>query len=269
MATAIKEIQPANPFRLDLPAGPFGTIYADPPWPLDQTNTVHSRRRIHYDRMSGNEILDMGDAIGAVCLPDAHLWLWTTNAHLELALKVVNEWGFHYKTLATWRKTKLGTGWWLRSRTEHLIFAARSNELRHNPGTWDTEIKGNWRGHSVKPPVYDRIESLSPGPYLEVFSRTPTTRERWQTVGDNRKASDPFGQGIKHPKAKPDPQDGKVRGVAGLEIHPGRQYVYLEKVLVAHPVKAVSQKGRRVTIEIDGAKKSVSIDKLRPKGHKV
>jgi N6-adenosine-specific RNA methylase IME4 len=265
------EIQPANPFRLELPDGVvFNTIYADPPWPMDQPNTVSHRRRIHYDRMSANEILDMGEQIKLVTTEDAHLWLWTTNAHLPLALKVVEAWGFTYKTLATWRKSKLGQGWWLRSRTEHLILAARSTNLRHNPGSWDTEIKGTWRGHSKKPPVYDRIEALSPGPYLELFSREAKhERENWNAVGQHSTPADPFGQHFKHPKSKPDANDGIVRGVGGLEIRPGRPYKRLEKVLIAKPVKALQQKGRRVQIEIEGEKKWVSIDTLRPNAYKV
>lgn len=264
------EIQPPNPFRAVIPEGmTFGTIYADPPWPADKPGTESSRRRLHYDRMSANEIMDMGDLIKSITTDDAHLWLWTTNPHLEIALKTVKEWGFNFKTMATWTKTKLGQGWWLRSRTEHLIFAAKSNEMRHNPGTWDTTIKGAWRGHSVKPPVHDRIEALSPGKYLELFSRSNEKRKGWTCVTSDSTPTDAFGQQFKHKGAVPDANDGVVRGVGGLEIIPGQSYIRLEKMFVARPVIAHAQKGRRVQIEIDGKKHWYSIDTLRPADYTV
>jgi N6-adenosine-specific RNA methylase IME4 len=266
---AVTEIQMPNPYSLQLPEGAeFGAIYADPPWPLDKPNTLQNRRRIHYNRMSGHEIKSV--PVHLVAHPDAHLWMWTTNAHLKLALDVVEAWGFEYKTLATWRKSKIGTGWWLRSRTEHLILAARSNNKRHNPGNFTTEITGEWTGHSKKPESARRmIEALSPGPYLELFSRTQEKHPNWYSMGLPLGAQEPddaFGQIVKRKALTPDPSDGRVRGVGGLEVVEGAEYAYVVKVLHSEPVRALEQKGRRVRIEIAGVKKWVSIDKLRAKG---
>lgn len=256
-------------FRLDIPEGmKFGTVYADPPWALDKPGTEHRRRRLHYDRMSIEAI--KGIPIRDFTTDDAHLWLWTTNTHLKLALDVVEAWGFEYKVLATWRKSKIGTGWWLRSRTEHCILAAKSKRLRRNPGSFTTEIEGEYRGHSVKPSsVYEMIEALSPGPYLEMFARNVPERKGWAHVGSDGVPADAFGQMQRHERnwqgaVQLDQPDGIVRGVGGLEIKPGSDYMLLKKQIVAMPVTAVKQNGRRVTIEIDGKKKSVSIDSLRP-----
>lgn len=258
-----------NPYRLKLPEGiEFGTLYVDPPWPLDQENTINKRRRIHYDRMSYDEIAAI--PVNLVTHENSHLWLWTTNTHLPMALKLVDHWGFTYKTMRTWVKSKVGLGWWLRSRTEHLIFAAKGTDFRANPGTFTTELKGRWRGHSVKPvEAYEAIEMLSPGPRLELFSRDAEPRKGWYALQSHSVPTDPFGQGHKHPNTVPDTNDGKVRGVGGLEIIEGEKYVRLVKTLKAVPVIALEQKGRRVRIEIEGQKKWVTIDSLRPKGHKV
>lgn len=258
-------------FVLDIPAGmKFGTIYADPPWALDKPGTEFRRRRLHYDRISGDAIKEI--PVNEISTDDAHLWLWTTTTHLKLALDVVEAWGFEYKTLATWRKTKIGTGWWLRNRTEHLIFAARSIKLRHNPGSFTTEISGEYRGHSKKPDVYPMIEALSPGPYLEMFSRDEP-REGWWKHGQETIPPDAFGQPHRHEKGwqgavKLDVNDGVVRGVGGLEIEPEKPYVLLKKQLIALPCIAIQQKARRVQISVGGEKKWVSIDSLRAEGYK-
>lgn len=270
----LEAVTELNAYRLKLPDMKFGTIYADPPWPLDQENTKHSRRRIMYDRMSATEIFFMGEQIREVSDPHAHLWMWTTNAHLPIALKAVEEWGFTYKTMMTWVKTKIGLGWWLRSRTEHLILAAKDNEYRHNPGNFTTELKGKWRGHSVKPEeAYTAIEALSPGPRLELFSRHETPREGWwypEGTDGHRVPTDPFGQD--HIRlVEPDTNAGPVRGVGGLEIIEGRRYVKLVKVLTPIPCTVLEQKGRRVKIHMDGDEKAkwTTIDSLRHRRHKV
>lgn len=259
-----------NPYRLQLPEGiQFGTIYADPPWPLDQENTKHSRRRIHYDRMSFDEIASI--PIHLVAHEQAHLWLWTTNAHLPLALEVVKAWGFTYKTMRTWVKTKVGLGWWLRSRTEHLIFAAKGDDYRHNPGSFTTELRGKWRGHSIKPvEAYDAIEALSPGPRLELFSRHESPREGWYALNGHSVPTDPFGQDHRR-TTPPDTNVGPVRGVNGLEIIENRRYVKLVKVLTPVPCTVLKQNGRRVLIHMDGDEKPkwTTIDSLRPRRHKV
>lgn len=258
-----------NTFRLDIPEDvKFGTVYADPPWALDKPGTEFRRRRMHYDRMSTDEIKAI--PVADFTTDDAHLWLWATNTHLKVALDVVEAWGFEYKVLATWRKSKVGTGWWLRSRTEHCILAAKSTKLRRNPGSFTTEITGDYNGHSVKPSsVYEMIEALSPGPYLEMFARNVPEREGWAHIGSNGVPADAFGQMKRHERnwqgaVKLDQADGVVRGVGGLEIQEGQSYMLLKKQIIAVPVVAVSQRARRVTVEIEGKKKSVSIDSLRP-----
>lgn len=259
---------------LDIPADvKFGTVYADPPWALDKPGTEFRRRRLNYDRMSGDEIKAI--PVSEITTDDAHLWLWTTNTHLKLALEVVEAWGFEYKTLATWRKTKMGTGWWLRSRTEHLILAAKSIKLRSNPGNFTTDIEGEWKGHSRKPEtVYPMIETLSPGPYFEIFSRNVEPREGWFQFGKDTVPADAFGQMQRHDRewqgaVKLDTADGVVRGVGGLEIEPEQNYVLLRKQIVTVPCIAIQQKARRVQISVEGKKKWVSIDSLRAEGYEV
>lgn len=177
-------------FRLELPAGKWGTILADPPWRL---KTGGAKRKLHYDTMDIDEIKAM--PIASICTPDAHLWLWTTNPHLPESIEVVKAWGFTYKTLRTWNKGRMGLGWWLRSQTEHLIFAVKSNKLRVQPRSWRTYFEAPWIAHSVKPEESIAcIEALSPAPRLELFARAP--RAGWTTLISNKPpVGDPYGQG--------------------------------------------------------------------------
>lgn len=138
---------------------------------------------------------------------DCVLFLWVTDTHLEQAFEVIKSWGFQYKTVGFyWMKTvkdrndflrpkdfPIGTGYWTRANPEQCLLATQGSPKRLCKGVRrlvleeDSEID-NWiisprREHSRKPDeVYDRIETLVPGPYLELFARTK--REGWTQLGN-------------------------------------------------------------------------------------
>jgi N6-adenosine-specific RNA methylase IME4 len=171
-------------YRLALPPGPWGTILLDPPWMLQSTGV---RRELHYDRMTQEELKAI--PISSICASDAHLWLWTTNPHLPEALELVSTWGFQYRCLRTWVKPRMGLGWWLRSQTEHLIFASKTKDNRKNPSSWTTILTAPAGEHSAKPDeAIACIEALSPGPRLELFARKE--RPGWTTLISNENPAD-------------------------------------------------------------------------------
>jgi N6-adenosine-specific RNA methylase IME4 len=182
----------SRPYRVKIPDGPWGTILADPPW---RTNIGGVKRKLHYDTMPLDDIKDMGKRIMEVSSPDAHLWLWATNPMLPEALEVVKSWGFVYRSMMTWDKERVGLGFWLRSATEHVIFATRSTKNRVQPSNISTIFRGEYRGHSVKPEGIVRIiEQLSPPPRLELFARS--FRPGWTClVSHAGPVGDPYKQG--------------------------------------------------------------------------
>jgi N6-adenosine-specific RNA methylase IME4 len=163
-----------------LPMGPFRVIIADPPWRyfLREDDETH-RGTVDYSSMTVDEICRLPVSIRAH--EDCMLFLWTTNAHLPVAFDVVKAWGFTYKTLLTWFKSKVGVGHWLRGATEHCLLAVKGNPTHLLSGQ-STALQGETREHSRKPEsFYDLVESLCPGSKLEMFGRTP--REGWVIWG--------------------------------------------------------------------------------------
>jgi N6-adenosine-specific RNA methylase IME4 len=162
-------------YRLQIPSG-FGTIVLDPPWPWRDT-----LNKKHYDSMTLDEIR----AIPVRASGADHLWMWTTNAHLVEALITALRWGYQYRSLLTWAKPRSGVGWWLRGQTEHVIFATRTRQHRRRPDRISTLLSAPRRAHSVKPDeFYEIVQTLSPGPYLELFARRP--RAGWTTLISDR-----------------------------------------------------------------------------------
>jgi N6-adenosine-specific RNA methylase IME4 len=108
------------------------------------------------------------DRLAAV---NCHLWLWVTNSNFFEGLRVMESWGFSYRSCLTWIKPRFGLGQYLRNQTEHLLLGVRGRApIRfRSQGSW---FYAPVQDHSHKPEEqYAIIERCSPGPYLELFAR--------------------------------------------------------------------------------------------------
>jgi N6-adenosine-specific RNA methylase IME4 len=172
-ADAIRSIE-----ALDPATGEFAVIVIDPPWPYtSRTTDVTHQARLPYPSMSLEELAELPIPAG----PDCALWLWTTTAFMHEAYHLIEHWGFKPKTILTWAKDRKGTGDWLRGQTEHCILALKG----HPPATHTSQstlLRAPRREHSRKPDeFFTLVESLCPGPKLEMFARQ--RRERWKAHG--------------------------------------------------------------------------------------
>lgn len=155
----------------------YATVLADPPWDIQQVGSRGAD--VHYPVMSVACIAAL--PVARTAAPDAHLWLWVTNASLWAGRQVMEAWGFSYRSILTWIKPRLGLGHYLRNQTEHLLFGIRGRApmLFRAQGSW---LYAPVQEHSHKPEEqYAIIERCSPGPYLELFARR--RRPAWHAWG--------------------------------------------------------------------------------------
>lgn len=172
-----------------LPEGCFNVIYADPPWRYDNAIESWGAARDHYDDMTIEEICGYPAAIHLQTDDNAALFLWATNPFLPDALRVIQAWGFTYKTNLVWVKRDLerpGTGFYVRGRHELLLLATRGSFLPLDPHIppVGSVIEAPVAEHSVKPDdAYSIIEALYPNcRYIELFARR--SRAHWTSHGD-------------------------------------------------------------------------------------
>lgn len=146
----------------------FSCIYADPPWQYGNQATRASTDN-HYPTMPIDDIVNL--PIKELAADDAHLHLWTTNAFLFEAKRVMESWGFTYKSVFVWVKPQMGIGNYWRVSHEFMLFGIRGScKFRnHAQMSW---MEADRTKHSAKPDeVRTKIELVSPGPYLELFGR--------------------------------------------------------------------------------------------------
>jgi N6-adenosine-specific RNA methylase IME4 len=192
----------------------YRCIVADPPWEYDAPGQFGTTLEHRPNRDKTLSRLGSGSAsrYGAMSMEDlkalrvreasaedAHLYLWTTNAFMVEAHELSRSWGFDPKTIITWTKVKpdgtpsMKMGYYFRGATEHCIFAVRGS-LRLKGEACSTAILTPRMGHSVKPEIFYRmVEEQSPGPYLEIFARTPgglfERRDGWDVWGNQAAGS--------------------------------------------------------------------------------
>ncbi len=164
----------------------YKTIVVDPPWPQRMTGAYKRRRHkraetLPYEPMSLGDIKAL--PIAPLATEDAHLWLWTTNQFLGHGFAMLKAWGFTY--LAPVHAIKpSGLGNYFVHRSQTILFAYKT-QCRFPLKRYAPNIihVGNPKRHSEKWDItYEYIESISPGPRLELFARKK--REGWDVWGD-------------------------------------------------------------------------------------
>ena len=110
----------------------YDIIYADPPWEYKQSGTAKYTRGMakwHYPTMSTDAICKL--PIRNLAKDDTILLMWATFPNFQEAIRVIEEWGFIYKTAAfVWvKKNKrsdslfLGMGAYTRANAEVCLIA--------------------------------------------------------------------------------------------------------------------------------------------------
>lgn len=181
-----------------LPEGRFRTIVIDPPWPIEKRILGKGQEpAMPFPKMTVEEIeakireLLENNAEPSGC----HVYLWTVHAFLPHAFEIFKELkdvGLTYasRTL-TWQKVNaegktLGTNpqfSWM-PVTEFVLFGRIGTLPLIRIGA-STHFTGLRREHSRKPEeFYDLIEEVSPGPYLDAFSRGGHGSNKWIGWGD-------------------------------------------------------------------------------------
>lgn len=148
---------------------------ADPPWAYRNKNTggsMKSGAAAKYPTMIVDDIC----ALDVPADKNAVLYLWATVPLMPEAFKVMEAWGFKYKTMLTWRKImSLGMGYWYRGQCEHLLFGVKGKvkafRVQH-----PNFIQSKAGKHSAKPQEFiDLINRSTPHlpNKLEMFARQP------------------------------------------------------------------------------------------------
>ena len=185
---------------MEIESKKYQVIYADPPWhfndrirsskKLDDGKMQFRELQLHYKTMKTSEICAL--PIEDIAEDNAVLFMWTTDSHLHDAIKVIEAWGFKYKTIGfVWnKKTNTGKqvcymGKWTMKGSEICLLATKGKAHGLIKSHKVRQLVEAERGvHSRKPDeVRSRIvELLGDIPRVELFARE--AKEGWDVWGN-------------------------------------------------------------------------------------
>lgn len=162
----------------------YPVIYADPPWRYGHAISVSREIENQYPTMSLEEICALN--VSELSSEDAVLFMWATSPKLAESMRVIEAWGFEYKTCAVWDKEKIGMGYYFRQQHELLLVATRgaipAPPVEQRFGSVFRFERPEL--HSQKPSHFaELIERFYPKlPKIELFCRAP--RKGWSVWGN-------------------------------------------------------------------------------------
>jgi N6-adenosine-specific RNA methylase IME4 len=187
---------------IPFPDKKYQIIYADPPWHYrdKRTNPLTDRPPkyggIVYPVMKTEDIcsLPVKDIADSNCM----LFIWATFPILKKSFKVIESWGFQYKTVAfTWIKTNrncrkifitekdifFGIGYYTKSNCEVCLLAVKGKPIKVSNKV-SSVVLSPLTSHSTKPPeVREKILELCGNlARIELFARQKT--EGWDVWGN-------------------------------------------------------------------------------------
>ncbi len=157
--------------------GNYSIIYADPPWQY-QRSKVQGAAENHYPTMGIDELCAL--PVADLAAPDSALFLWATFPQLPEALRLIEAWGFRYKSVAfVWLKKNkkadswfYGLGFWTRGNAEICLLATKGHPKRKAANIHQFIISPI-EAHSKKPDeAREKIVALMGDlPRVELFAR--------------------------------------------------------------------------------------------------
>lgn len=166
------------------------TVVADPPWrpamSVINGGAPKASPQKHYETMKIPEIIALKPRLA----PQSHLYLWCLAQHVDWGYEVARAWETTPIILLTWKKPGLGAGRF-RCNSEHILVCRKGDRIgnpfgmggRYRQATSGTVFEWPRGRHSEKPQeFFDLVETLSPGPRLEMYGRK--LRPGWEVFGN-------------------------------------------------------------------------------------
>jgi N6-adenosine-specific RNA methylase IME4 len=152
-------------------AGTYDVAVIDPPWPMEQISrdVRPNQVGIDYPVMQEEEIaaleLPLADA--------AHIFLWTTQKFLPMALRILDAWGLKYVCTFVWHKPGGFQPFGLpQYNCEFALYARKGTPKFVDTKAFPLCFNAPRGSHSEKPQeFYDVVARVTDGKRIDIFNR--------------------------------------------------------------------------------------------------
>ena len=160
---ATKEVKAAQ--------GLYDVIVIDPPWDMKKIERDVAPEQVEFDypTMTEKELSEFE----VPAADDCHLWLWTTQKFLPVALRLLDTWGFKYVCSFVWHKPGGFQPFGLpQYNCEFAIYARKGSPQFIDTKAFFTCFEAPRGAHSEKPEkFYDIVRRVTAGRRVDMFNR--------------------------------------------------------------------------------------------------
>lgn len=152
----------------------FSIALIDPPWAFSDRQ---KNRPENYARMDNRSLRDL--PVASIMAADSVMFMWSTNTHLPIALRVMGAWSFDFRTIAfCWSKRAgngnpaMGMGHYTRQSVELCLLGVRGRGLERRSASVHQLIESVPGEHSEKPAETRTriVELFGDVPRVELFA---------------------------------------------------------------------------------------------------
>lgn len=167
------------------PSGRYEVIVIDPPWDMQkiERDVRPNQTWFDYPPMSEDELSAFD--VASMAADDCHLFCWTTQKFMPVALRLVDAWGFRYVLQFVWHKPGGFQPFGLpQYNCEFALYARKGAPRFSTTKDFNTCFEAPRREHSRKPDFfYDMVRRVTDSrSRIDVFSRE--AREGFDQFGN-------------------------------------------------------------------------------------